>query len=76
MSGYLDYSGRDDVLSGGARMIPVNTPAGTSRVFEARGETDNPKYMIECHGVISDATERRDPPLRTWVGYQYSVYNW
>jgi hypothetical protein len=26
MSGYLDYSGRDDVLSGGARKIPVTTP--------------------------------------------------
>jgi len=49
VSGYLDYSGRDDVLSGGAQMIPVNTPAGRFRVFEARGETDNPKYMIACH---------------------------
>ena len=30
MSGYLDNSGREDVLSGGARMIPVDTqPAGT-----------------------------------------------
>ena len=29
MSGYLDNSGRKDVLSGGARMIPVDTPAGT-----------------------------------------------
>ena len=28
MSGYLDYSGRDDVLSGGVRKIGVNTPAG------------------------------------------------
>lgn len=26
MSSYLDYSGRDDAASGGARMIPVNTP--------------------------------------------------
>jgi hypothetical protein len=24
MSGYLDYSGRDDVLSGGVRKIPVD----------------------------------------------------
>jgi hypothetical protein len=23
MSGYLDYSGRDDVLSGGVRKVPV-----------------------------------------------------
>ncbi len=28
MSSYLDYSGRDDVLSGGARMIAVDTPQG------------------------------------------------
>jgi len=28
ISGYLDNSGRDDVLSGGIRMISVKTPAG------------------------------------------------
>jgi proline iminopeptidase len=28
VSAYLDYSGRDDVRSGGARMIPINTPIG------------------------------------------------
>jgi proline iminopeptidase len=33
---YLDYSGRDDVLSGGARMIPVSTPAGEYRVWVKR----------------------------------------
>jgi hypothetical protein len=32
MSGYLDYSGRDDVLSGGVRKIPVDTPAGRFQV--------------------------------------------
>jgi len=31
MSGYLDSTGRDDVLSGGARMIPISTPAGRQR---------------------------------------------
>ena len=29
---YLDYSGRDDVLSGGVKMIPITTPKGTFRV--------------------------------------------
>ena len=33
MSTYLDCSDRDDVLSGGSRMIPVRTPAGTFRVW-------------------------------------------
>lgn len=33
---YLDYSGRDDVLSGGVKLIPVETPAGTFRVWTKR----------------------------------------
>ena len=36
MSTYLDCSDRDDVLSGGSRMIPVRTPAGTFRVWVKR----------------------------------------
>ena len=32
MSGYLDYSGHNDMLSGGARKIPVETPAGPQQV--------------------------------------------
>ena len=28
MSGYLDNSGREDVLSGGSRMIPVSDAEG------------------------------------------------
>ena len=35
-SNYLDYSGRDDVLSGGVKMIPVDTPKGTFRVWTKR----------------------------------------
>ena len=33
MSGYLDYTGRDDVLSGGSRMTAISTPSGTYRVW-------------------------------------------
>jgi hypothetical protein len=36
MSGYLDYSGRDDVPSGGVRKIPVDTPAGRFQVWVKR----------------------------------------
>jgi proline iminopeptidase len=36
ISSYLDYSGRDDVLSGGVRMIPVSTPTGSYRVWTKR----------------------------------------
>lgn len=42
---YLDYSGRDDVWSGGARMIPVTTPKGPFRVWTKR-VGNNPKIKI------------------------------
>jgi hypothetical protein len=28
---YLDYSGRDDLLSGGVKLIPIETPKGPFR---------------------------------------------
>ena len=28
---YFDHTGRDDVLAGGVRMIPIETPKGTFR---------------------------------------------
>ncbi len=37
MSGYLDNTGREDVLGGGARMIPVDTPKGQYRVWAKSG---------------------------------------
>ena len=33
---YLDDTGRDDVLSGGVKMIPIVTPIGTVRVWTKR----------------------------------------
>ncbi len=34
--GCLDYSGRDDRLSGGARRIPIDTPGGRFSVWTKR----------------------------------------
>lgn len=49
-SSYLDYSGRDDVLSGGVRMIPVETAKGTFRVWTKRiGNNPRIKLLI-LHG--------------------------
>jgi proline iminopeptidase len=49
-SSYLDYSGRDDQLSGGARTIPVTTPAGTFNVWVKRvGNSSGPKVLL-LHG--------------------------
>src|SRR5512132_2919480 len=50
LSSYLDYSGRDDVLSGGARMIPVNTPIGGYRVWVKRIGNNPDLRVLLLHG--------------------------
>jgi proline iminopeptidase len=50
MSGYFDYSGREDVLGGGARRIPVNTPAGTYRVWVKRTGNNPSLRVLLLHG--------------------------
>jgi proline iminopeptidase len=42
---YLDYSRRDDALSGGVKMISVNTPKGPFRVWTKR-VGNNPKIKV------------------------------
>jgi proline iminopeptidase len=44
-AGYLDYSERDDALSGGVKMIPISTPKGTFRVWTKR-VGNNPKIKV------------------------------
>ena len=47
---YLDNTGRDDVLSGGVKMISVETPKGTFRVWTKRvGNNPSIKVLI-LHG--------------------------
>ena len=36
LAAYLDNSGRDDRLSGGVKMIPIQTPKGTFHVWTKR----------------------------------------
>ncbi len=50
MDNYLDPSGRDDVMSGGARMIPVSTPAGTWRVWTKRIGNNPDLKLLLLHG--------------------------
>lgn len=48
--GYLDNSGRPDVLSGGVRMIPITTPRGTFKVWTKR-VGNNPRIkLLLLHG--------------------------
>ena len=44
-SSYLDYSGRDDLLGGGVKMIPIETSKGTFRVWTKR-IGNNPKVKV------------------------------
>ncbi len=47
---YLDYSGRDDVLSGGVKLIPISTSKGPFRVWTKRiGNSPRMKLLI-LHG--------------------------
>jgi proline iminopeptidase len=43
--GYLDSTGRDDQLTGGVKMIPVTTPAGTFHVWTKR-VGNNPRIKV------------------------------
>jgi proline iminopeptidase len=47
---YLDYSGRDDVLSGGVREIPVSTPCGTYVVWTKRVGNNPALKLLLLHG--------------------------
>ena len=47
---YLDYSGRDDVLAGGVRMVPVETPAGTFQVWTKRIGNNPALRVLLLHG--------------------------
>lgn len=42
---YLDYSGHDDILSGGVKMIPIQTTAGEFKVWTKR-TGNNPKIKV------------------------------
>jgi proline iminopeptidase len=47
---YLDYSGRDDELSGGARMIPISTASGAFRVWVKRVGNNPELRVLLLHG--------------------------
>jgi proline iminopeptidase len=47
---YLDYSDRDDVLSGGVKMVPVDTPNGPFRVWTKRIGNHPTMKVLLLHG--------------------------
>ena len=49
-SAYLDYSGREDVLAGGVRMIPISTPKGPFKVWTKRVGNHPTMKVLLLHG--------------------------
>ncbi len=47
---YFDNTGREDVRTGGVRMIPVSTPAGEFRVWTKRVGNSPHKKVLLLHG--------------------------
>jgi proline iminopeptidase len=49
-SSYFDQSGRDDILSGGVKMIPITTPKGTFKVWTKRIGNNPAIKVLLLHG--------------------------
>lgn len=47
---YFDYSGREDFLSGGVKMIPIETPKGTFKVWTRRTGNNPTIKVLLLHG--------------------------
>jgi proline iminopeptidase len=47
---YLDHTGRDDVLSGGVKLIPIETPKGIFRVWTKRIGNHPRLKLLLLHG--------------------------
>lgn len=47
---YFDNSGRDDILGGGARLIPITTPSGTFNVWTKRVGNNPTIKVLLLHG--------------------------
>ena len=49
-SSYYDNTGRDDVISGGVKMIPITTPKGTFKVWTKRTGNNPTIKVLLLHG--------------------------
>jgi proline iminopeptidase len=77
MDGYLDYTGRDDILSGGSRMVPVSTPSGTYRVWTKRIGNNPRLKVLLLHGgpgISHEYLEAFDSYLPA-AGVEYYYYD-
>jgi proline iminopeptidase len=74
---YFDNTGRTDVLTGGVRMIPVETPAGTFNVWTKRVGNNPTIKLLLLHGGPA-ATHEYFEAFDTWLpgeGIEYYYYD-
>lgn len=74
---YLDNSGRDDALSGGVKLIPINTPKGTFRVWTKRVGNNPTIKVLLLHGgpgVTHEYLEALDSYFPA-AGIEYYYYD-
>jgi proline iminopeptidase len=76
-SGYFDQSGRDDVLSGGVKLIPITTPKGDFRVWTKRFGNNPQVKVLLLHGGPG-ATHEYLEACDSWfpaAGIEYFYYD-
>jgi proline iminopeptidase len=74
---YLDYSGRDDLLSGGIKMIPIETSKGVFRVWTKRIGNNPTIKVLLLHGgpgVTHECFEAFDSYFPA-AGIEYYYYD-
>jgi proline iminopeptidase len=74
---YFDNAGRDDVLAGGVKMIPIQTPKGTFRVWTKRIGNNPTVKVLLLHGgpgVTHEYMEPFDSYLPA-AGVEYYYYD-
>jgi proline iminopeptidase len=77
MTSYLDYRGRDDVLSGGIRLIPISTEFGTFKVWTKRVGNNDETRLLFLHGgpgATHEYFEAADSYLPA-AGIEYYYYD-
>ena len=74
---YLNYAGRDDILSGGVKMIPIETPKGIFRVWTKRIGNHPSMKVLLLHGgpgSTHESMEAFDSYFPT-AGIEYYYYD-
>jgi proline iminopeptidase len=74
---YFDHTGRDDILAGGVRMIPIKTPKGNFRVWTKR-VGNNPRIKVLLLHGGPGATHEYLEAFDSWLpaaGIEYYYYD-